>query len=47
MGVAAEALIFGVLLGLPMLFVLFENAANAGVVGGLMVAHGRGGCSWP
>jgi uncharacterized membrane protein SpoIIM required for sporulation len=41
--VAAEALIFGVLLGLPTLVVLFGNAANAGVEGGLMVAHGRGG----
>jgi uncharacterized membrane protein SpoIIM required for sporulation len=41
--VAAEALIFGVLLGLPTLAVLFGNAANAGVEGGLMVAHGRGG----
>ena len=41
--VAAEALIFGVLLGLPTLLVLFGNAANAGVEGGLMVAHGRGG----
>ena len=41
--VAAEALIFGVLLGLPTLLVLFGNAANAGVEGGLMIAHGRGG----
>jgi uncharacterized membrane protein SpoIIM required for sporulation len=41
--VAAESLIFGVLLGLPTLLVLFENAANGGVAGGLMVAHGKGG----
>jgi uncharacterized membrane protein SpoIIM required for sporulation len=41
--VAAEALIFGVLLGLPTLLVLFENAANVGVQGGLMFAHGKGG----
>ena len=41
--VAAESLIFGVLLGLPTLLVLFENAANVGVQGGLMVAHGKGG----
>jgi len=41
--VAAEALIFGVLLGLPTLVVLFENAANGGVEGGLMFAHGKGG----
>jgi uncharacterized membrane protein SpoIIM required for sporulation len=40
--VAAEALIFGILLCVPTLLVLFENAANLGVVGGLMIAHGRG-----
>ena len=40
--VAAESLIFGVLLGLPTLLVLFENAANGGVQGGLMIAHGKG-----
>jgi uncharacterized membrane protein SpoIIM required for sporulation len=41
--VAAEALVFGVLLGLPTLAALFENAANGGVEGGLMFAHGKGG----
>lgn len=40
--VAAESLIFGVLLGLPTLLVLFANAANGGVEGGLMFAHGKG-----
>ena len=40
--VAALSLIFGILLGLPTLWLLFSNAANIGVVGGLMVAHGRG-----
>ena len=40
--VAAESLIFGIVLGLPTLVVLFANAANAGVEGGLMVAHGKG-----
>jgi uncharacterized membrane protein SpoIIM required for sporulation len=40
--VAAESLIFGILLGLPTLWVLFQNAANVGVSGGLMIAHGRG-----
>jgi uncharacterized membrane protein SpoIIM required for sporulation len=40
--VAAESLIFGILLGVPTLLVLFENAANLGVDGGLMVAHGKG-----
>jgi uncharacterized membrane protein SpoIIM required for sporulation len=40
--VAAESLIFGILLGLPTLWVLFQNAANVGLSGGLMIAHGRG-----
>ena len=40
--VAAESLIFGILLGVPTLLVLFSNAANLGAVGGLMFAHGRG-----
>jgi uncharacterized membrane protein SpoIIM required for sporulation len=39
--VAAEALIFGVLLGLPTLFVLLENALNLGIDGGLMIGHGK------
>jgi uncharacterized membrane protein SpoIIM required for sporulation len=39
--VAAESLIFGILLGLPTLWVLFSNAANVGASAGLMVAHGR------
>jgi uncharacterized membrane protein SpoIIM required for sporulation len=40
--VAAESLMFGILLGIPTLFVLFENSANIAVNGGLMIAHGRG-----
>ena len=40
--VAAESLIFGILLGLPTLWVLFANASNVGIVGGLMIAHGKG-----
>lgn len=40
--VAALSLIFGIVLGLPTLWVLFSNAANVGVSGGLMVAHGKG-----
>jgi len=39
--VAAEALIFGVLLGLPTLYVLLQNALNLGVDGGLLIGHGR------
>jgi uncharacterized membrane protein SpoIIM required for sporulation len=38
---AALALISGVLLGLPTLWLLLTNAANAGVAGGLMAAHGK------
>jgi uncharacterized membrane protein SpoIIM required for sporulation len=44
--VAGETIIFGVLLGIPVLFVLFENAANVGVVGGLMTAYGKSGEFW-
>jgi uncharacterized membrane protein SpoIIM required for sporulation len=44
--VAGETIIFGVLLGIPVLFVLFENALNVGVIGGLMVSHGRSGEFW-
>jgi uncharacterized membrane protein SpoIIM required for sporulation len=40
--VAAEALISGIFLGIPTLLVLFENSANLGLVGGLMIGHGRG-----
>jgi uncharacterized membrane protein SpoIIM required for sporulation len=39
--VAAEALIFGVLLGLPTLYVLLQNALNLGADGGLLIGHGR------
>jgi uncharacterized membrane protein SpoIIM required for sporulation len=39
--VAAEALIFGVLLGLPTLYVLLNNALNLGIDGGLMIGHGK------
>jgi uncharacterized membrane protein SpoIIM required for sporulation len=39
--VAAEALIFGVLLGLPTLYVLLQNALNLGADGGLMIGHGK------
>ncbi|MDT7572890.1 MAG: hypothetical protein QOE05_3064 [Actinomycetota bacterium] len=39
--VAAQAILFGVLLGLPVLFVLYQNALNVGVAGGLMAANGR------
>ena len=35
-------MIFGVLLGLPTLWVLFTNAANVGAAGALMIVHGKG-----
>jgi uncharacterized membrane protein SpoIIM required for sporulation len=41
--VGALSLITGVLLGLPTLWLLFGNAVNVGVDGGLMFAHGKGG----
>jgi len=41
--VAAQAILFGVLLGLPVLYVLYQNALNVGIAGGLMAANGRTG----
>jgi uncharacterized membrane protein SpoIIM required for sporulation len=41
--VAAQSLLFGVLLGLPVLYVLYQNALNVGVAGGLMAANDRTG----
>ena len=40
--VAAESLIFGILLGIPTVLVLLENALNVGVDAGFMIGHGRG-----
>jgi uncharacterized membrane protein SpoIIM required for sporulation len=40
--VAALSLIFGILLCLPTLWLLFENALNVGADAGYMFAHGRG-----
>lgn len=40
--VSAVALIFGILLGIPTVFVLLTNQLNLGVTGGLMFAHGKG-----
>jgi uncharacterized membrane protein SpoIIM required for sporulation len=39
--VTAQVILFGVLLGLPVLYVLYGNALNVGVAGGLMAANGR------
>ena len=41
--IAAQAILFGVLLGLPVLYVLLSNAANVGITGGLMAANDRTG----
>lgn len=41
--VAAIAFSFGILLGLPTVWVLFQNAVNVGIAGGLMAAHGKAG----
>jgi uncharacterized membrane protein SpoIIM required for sporulation len=40
--VAAESLIFGILLGIPTIYVLIENSLNAGVNAGYLFAHGKG-----
>lgn len=40
--VAAKCVAFAVVLGLPIPFVLFQNAANLGVAAGLMFAAGKG-----
>ena len=41
--VAAQSVLFGVLLGLPVLYVLYGNALNVGTAGGLMAANDRTG----
>jgi uncharacterized membrane protein SpoIIM required for sporulation len=40
--VSAQALVLGILLGIPTVYVVFANFANLGVVAGLMIANGRG-----
>lgn len=40
--VAAQCIGYAILLGLPIPYVLFQNAANLGVVGGLMFDAGKG-----
>jgi len=44
--VAALSIMLGLLLGLPVLYVLFTNALNVGIDGGLMAAYGRSGEFW-
>jgi uncharacterized membrane protein SpoIIM required for sporulation len=40
--VSAIALIFGILLGIPTIYVLLLNQVNLGITAGLMFAHGKG-----
>lgn len=40
--VAAQALIYGIVLGIPTILVLLENAINGGVNAGYLFAHGKG-----
>lgn len=40
---AAGAIASGILLGLPVLYLLYSNALNVGIVGGLLAAHDRSG----
>jgi uncharacterized membrane protein SpoIIM required for sporulation len=40
--VSAVALIFGILLGIPTVYVLLMNQLNLGLIGGLMFANGKG-----
>ena len=44
--VAAETVLSGLLLGLPILVVLTLNSVSVGIVGGLMAANGRSGEFW-
>lgn len=39
--VAAQCIAFAVLLGIPIPYILFQNAANVGVTGGLMISAGK------
>jgi uncharacterized membrane protein SpoIIM required for sporulation len=39
--VAAACLVLGVFLGLPVVYVLWQNALNVGIAAGLMAAYGR------
>ncbi|WP_067803632.1 stage II sporulation protein M [Actinomadura formosensis] len=40
--VSAIALIFGIMLGIPTVYVLLMNQLNLGLIGGLMFAYGKG-----
>ncbi|MEV5408003.1 stage II sporulation protein M [Thermopolyspora sp. NPDC052614] len=40
--VSAQVIVSAIVLGLPIPYILWQNAANVGVSGGLMFAHGKG-----
>ncbi|MPZ97513.1 MAG: stage II sporulation protein M, partial [Propionibacteriales bacterium] len=44
--VSAQVIVSAILLGLPIPYILFQNAANAGVIGGLMAANGKAEVFW-
>lgn len=44
--VAAETVLSGLLLGLPVLLILAQNALNVGTIGGLMTAYGKSSEFW-
>ena len=39
--IAAACVLFGVFLGLPVIYILLQNAINVGLVGGLMASRGK------
>ena len=41
--IAGLVVAFGVLLGLPVVYLLYSNARNVGVAGGLLISHGQAG----
>lgn len=43
---AAETVLGGLLLGIPILYFLYGNAVNLGIVGALMISHGRAEEFW-
>ncbi|GAA1278366.1 membrane protein [Planotetraspora silvatica] len=44
--VSMQVIASAVLLGLPIPYILFQNAANGGLLGGLMAAHGKADIFW-
>ncbi|MFF3664375.1 stage II sporulation protein M [Microtetraspora malaysiensis] len=44
--VSAQVIISAVLLGLPIPYILWQNAANVGLTGGLMTAHDKADVFW-